>query len=178
MAGEVAQAYANALFELYTENGSDEQIYKDINSYAKIFALNSDLEELLASPLMTRDEKSDVLSKVFDDDSITGDFIHLLCDKGRISYIGVITELFNHRYNEYKNIEEVTVITSTPLSDVLREKVLKMLSEKIKKTIKLIEKTDPSIIDGIIIDYDNRRIDSSVRARLDSMRSSVSDAQI
>ncbi|MDO5560224.1 MAG: ATP synthase F1 subunit delta [Oscillospiraceae bacterium] len=178
MAGEIAQVYAEALFELYSENGHDDQIYSDINSYADVFRSNTELEELLSSPLMTSEEKADVLKRVFDDDSITGDFIHLLCDKGRISYLDRIKDFFNIRYNEFKNITEVTVITSTPLTDELRLKVTAMLGRKIKKEIRLIEKTDPSIIDGIIIDYNNRRIDSSVRARLDSMRSSVTDSNV
>ena len=78
--------------------------------------------------------------------------------------------MFNAKYNEYKNIADVLVITSIPLTENLREKLIKKLEGSLKKTILLTEKTDPSIIDGMIIEYDNKRIDNSVRSKLEELR--------
>lgn len=170
MAAEVAKVYANALFELYLESGDDDSIYKNLNEIAGVFRDHPDLVSLLSAPLITSEEKISVVSKIFEDNGLVYDYLCLLCDKGRAGYFTEITDVFNAKYNEYKNIADVLVITSIPLTETLREKLVKKLEGSLKKTILLTEKTDPSIIDGMIIEYDNKRIDNSVRSKLEELR--------
>ena len=82
------------------------------------------------------------------------------------------------KYNEYKNIADVSVITSVPLTEALRTKLIAKLETKLNKTVVLKEKTDASIIDGIIVEYNNKRIDNSVRAGLESLRTAMADAEL
>lgn len=173
MAAEVAKVYANALFELYLENGEDDSIHKNLNEYASVFRENPDLERLMSTPLIASDEKITIISKIFEDSGLTYDYLCLLCDKGRAGYLTEISEVFNQRYNEYKNIADVLAITSRRLTDELKDALIKKLEVKLGKTVVLTEKIDESIIDGIIIEYDNKRIDNSVRSRLEKMRASA-----
>ena len=178
MAAEVAKLYADALFELFLEGGSEERIHSDLNEFAGVFRDNPELNELLSAPLLTSEEKKDVVGKIFTDSSIVYDFLCLLCDKGRAGYFEEIAEVFNKKYNEYKNIADVSVITSVPLTEALRTKLIAKLETKLNKTVVLKEKTDASIIDGIIVEYNNKRIDNSVRAGLESLRTAIADAEL
>lgn len=178
MAAEVAKLYADALFEVYLEDGSDDKVHSDLNEFSGIFRDNPELTELLAAPLLTSEEKKGVVEKIFDDSSVVYDFLCLLCDKGRAGYFEEITEVFNKKYNDYKNIADVSVITSIPLTEDLRNRLIKKLETKLNKTVVLNEKTDASIIDGIIVEYNNKRIDNSVRAGLEHLRSAAADAEL
>ena len=62
MAAEVAKLYAEALFELFTEAGSDENMHRQLNEFADVFKSNPDLTTLLSAPLLTADEKISVVS--------------------------------------------------------------------------------------------------------------------
>ena len=165
MAAEVAKLYADALFELFLEGGSEDRIHSDLNEFAGVFRDNPELNELLSAPLLTSEEKKDVVGKIF-------------TDSGRAGYFEEITEVFNKKYNEYKNIADVSVITSVPLNEALRTKLIAKLETKLNKTVVLKEKTDASIIDGIIVEYNNKRIDNSVRAGLESLRTAMTDAEL
>ena len=101
MAAEIAKLYANALFELFLESGSDDNIYTQMNEYDTVFRNNHDLIQLLSAPLLTSDEKQSVISKIFDDNGLVFDYLRLICDKGRAEYFSEITEIFNQKYNEY-----------------------------------------------------------------------------
>ncbi len=178
MATELAKLYANALFELFLESDSDDNIHTQINEYDTVFRNNHDLVQLLSAPLLTSDEKQSIISKIFDDNGLMFDYLRLICDKGRSEYFSEITEIFNQKYNEYKNIADISVITSKPLSGDLKTKLIKKLENKLNKTVILNEKTDPEIIDGIIIEYNNKRLDSSVRAKLKNIKTAMTDADL
>ena len=178
MAAEVAKLYADALYEIFTEEGSDDRIHAQLNEYAEVFSANPELSQLLSAPLLTSEEKISVVSKIFEDDGIVYDFLCLLCEKGRAAYFEEITEEFNSRYNEFKNIVDVTVTTSIPLTEELRSRLVAKLQSKLEKTVVLKEKTDTSIIDGIIIEYNNKRIDNSVRSGLETLRVKAAEADL
>lgn len=178
MAAEVAKLYAKSLFELYMESGADEAIHTELNQYADVFRTNPELIQLLAAPLLTNEEKMSVISKIFDDCGLVYDYLCLLCDKGRSDHFCEITDEFNALYNKYKNIAEITVTTSTPLTEELRSKLIDRLAKKLSKTIILNEQNDPDIIDGIIVEYNNQRLDNSVRSRLETMRNAAVDASV
>ncbi|MBR3921201.1 MAG: F0F1 ATP synthase subunit delta, partial [Oscillospiraceae bacterium] len=59
------------------------------------------------------------------------------------------------------------------LSDALKTKLKAKLESVSGKKITLVEKTDKSILGGIILDYDNVRMDSSIRNRLEGIKTSV-----
>ena len=86
--------------------------------------------------------------------------------------------MFNEKYNEVNNIVDVHVTTSVPLTEDLRKKLVDKLQAKLGKTVVLKEKTDTSIIDGIIIDYNNKRIDNSVRSGLETLRLRAAEADL
>ena len=60
----------------------------------------------------------------------------------------------------------VVVTTSVPLDDTLRS--------KIKQTLYLVERVDPSILGGIIVETRGRRYDASVRAQLTNIKNKLS----
>lgn len=178
MAEEVAKLYANALFDIYIEDGSDDRIHTQLNEFAGVFNKNPELTQLLSAQLLTSEEKISVVSKIFDDNGLIYDYLCLLCEKGRAGYFEQITEIFNKKYNDYKNIADVKVTTSVPLTDVLRKKLVDKLENRLSKNVVLTEKTDPDIIDGIIIEYDNQRIDNSVRSELSRLSRLAANADI
>ncbi len=157
MTGDIGKVYSQALFEIALESGCLDEINSEMGQCRTVFEENPELIKLLASPVITFGEKAEVISKIFGKDGIIRDFICVVTQKGRISYFSEIAEEFTGKYNEHNNIVKMTAITSVALK-----------SESGKKVI-LSDKIDPSILGGIIVEYDNSRIDNSVKGKLEAV---------
>lgn len=86
------------------------------------------------------------------------------------------------QYKEYLDAEDktvsVTVTTAVPLDDNLREKVRAKAEADLKAPVYLVERVDPSIIGGIMLEARGKRYDASVRAQLANIRKTLSSSFI
>ena len=86
------------------------------------------------------------------------------------------------QYKEYLDAEDktvfVTVTTAVPLDDDLREKVRAKAEADLKAPVNLVERVDPSIIGGIMLEARGKRHDASVRAQLANIRKTLSSSFI
>lgn len=72
----------------------------------------------------------------------------------------------------------VTVTTAVPMDDELREKVRAKVSADLNAPVYLVERVDPSIIGGIMLEARGKRYDASVRAQLSNIRKTLSSSFI
>lgn len=86
------------------------------------------------------------------------------------------------QYKEYLDAEDktvsVAVTTAVPLDDDLREKVRAKAEADLKAPVYLVERVDPSIIGGIMLEARGKRYDASVRAQLANIRKTLSSSFI
>ena len=86
------------------------------------------------------------------------------------------------QYKEYLDAEDktvsVTVTTAVPVDDDLREKVRAKAEADLKAPVYLVERVDPSIIGGIMLEARGKRYDASVRAQLANIRKTRSSSFI
>lgn len=86
------------------------------------------------------------------------------------------------QYKEYLDAEDktvsVTVTTAVPLDDDLREKVRAKAEADLKAPVYLVERVDPSIIGGIMLEARGKRYDASIRVQLANIRKTLSSSFI
>lgn len=169
MTGDVGKLYSQALFEIGLENDSLDEFGRDMVQCRTVFEENPELTKLLSSPIITFDEKLTVINNIFGSDGTVRDFICVITQKGRIRYFSEIAEEFRLRCCEHDDIAEMVVTTCVPLKEIQKEKLKIKLEEKSGRKVRLSEKTDPSILGGIIIEYGNTRIDNSIRGKLEAV---------
>lgn len=68
----------------------------------------------------------------------------------------------------------VTVMTAVPMDDKLRGEVRAKMEKDLKAPIYLVDRVDPSIIGGIVIEERGNRYDASVKAQLVNIRKKLS----
>ena len=92
-------------------------------------------------------------------------------------------DLINEVYAEFKrlvdsddSIVSVTVTTAVPLDDALRQKVCAKAEEMFHASIYLVERIDPKILGGIVVEANGQRFDASVKAQLATVRRTLSNA--
>ena len=70
----------------------------------------------------------------------------------------------------HKNIIEVKVTTPIEISDEVESTIKNYVSSIKNGEIKLTKKKDESLIAGFTLDFDNTRLDASIRKRLNMMK--------
>ena len=88
----------------------------------------------------------------------------------------------SRRYKEILDSEDetvsVSVTTSVPMDDALRQKVIDKTSMELGAPVYLVEHVDPSILGGIIIEARGKRHDASIRAQLAHIRKQLASTFI
>ena len=86
------------------------------------------------------------------------------------------------QYKEYLDSGDDTVsltaTTAVPMDDELRQKICETMERELGEPIYLVERVDPSIIGGIVIEVRGNRYDASVHAQLSDIRRSLSSVYI
>ena len=80
------------------------------------------------------------------------------------------------RSRESRGILEAKVTVIEPLSEAMREKVLRKLQEITGKECVIEEYVDPSILGGMVIQVGDTRIDGSMARRLEELKKSLLNA--
>lgn len=167
----VANVYGQALFDLATEEGLDVEILCELKLLKEAFTHNPDFVRLLASPSLSKEERLGIL-----DESFGGrvhahvlNFMKILTERGYIRHFADCCEAYREEYNRRHGIMAVRAVTAVPLSPEQADRLTGKLSELTGKTIELINVTDAACIGGMRLDYDGKRVDDTVRNRLDAL---------
>ena len=78
---------------------------------------------------------------------------------------------FRNLYNQDHNILPVTAVTALPLSKEQSLRLSDKLARITGKNIELVNRVDPSVLGGMRLDYDGKRLDDTVAHRLEAVRS-------
>ncbi|MBR6872190.1 MAG: ATP synthase F1 subunit delta [Ruminococcus sp.] len=175
MAESLKNVYAEAVFQLCCERGIEASAAEELEAVGSIFEDNEEFVKVLRSPLVSFDEKKQLLEKVFGGkvcDTVL-DFLCLTVEKGRAGFIPQICEEYKQLWYKKQGILEVDVVTAMPMSSELSEKLKQKLEKTLDKKVIMKQSVDSTLIGGIIVRYEGAELDSSVRGRLDKLRSMI-----
>ncbi len=169
----IAGRYAKSLIDIALETNQLEIVKQDVDFLAAALKVSPLLGNVLRSPIIKSDKKISILreigkGKVSD---ITQKFMRLLAVKGRENGLPEILNEFITQYNTLKGIHKVRITTASPISDELRTILVnKLKTDTGIPLIDLEEVVDESIIGGFIMEYDNKRLDTSITTELRDVR--------
>ncbi len=168
-----ASRYVKSLLGLAIEQNALENVHNDMLFFTSVCNENKAFELMLRSPVIPHDKKSEILSKIFKGKvhSLTMAFFDIITRKNREPLLPAIAKEFHNAYNENKGISKATIISAVPLDAKLRgefESLVKKYSEK--SQVELIEKVDPEMIGGFVLNVGDRQIDASIRNKIKSLK--------
>ncbi|MCF7889722.1 ATP synthase F1 subunit delta [Candidatus Bipolaricaulota bacterium] len=174
---EVADRYAQAVYELGKEEGILDDLQSDLEEVNKVINTNDDFFPFLIHPLVPNKDKRALLEEVFEDSlSREGmNFLKLLVGKDREDYLPLIYRRVKKLRMDQDEIVEVAV-AYPPRFD--REEVVsrveKNLREILDREVWITEVTeDEDLIGGVKLKVGERVIDGSAQGRLEGLRQFV-----
>ena len=103
----------------------------------------------------------------------TNNLIDLLIANKRLSILYDIAHGFNDIYNQENNIARATVVTATPISDKIKNQILKKIQTLSNKSVEIENIIDETIIGGFILRYENREYNASLSQRLNKLKTKL-----
>lgn len=169
---QASERYALALFEIAKKHGASVEVEQDLREVQKAFEANPELLELLSSPKLEATEKKEVLSKLFAGaNAYVLNTLQLLSDRKRLYEISPIVDEYIRLDNAEHGIEDAKVYSISPLTEEQRESISTVFAEKIgRKSLRIENIIDPSLIGGLRLQIGNRIFDSSVSAKLERLQ--------
>ena len=168
---QAGSVYGTALYTLALEEGLTGTLLAELKVLQESFRETPDFIRLLSSPNLSKQERCQIL-----DDSFRGkvhayvlNFLKILTEKGYIKYFHDCFKTFEDLYNRDNGILPVTAITAVAMSDEQIQKLTAKLSRITEKQVSLQNKVDPSVLGGVRLDYDGKRLDDTVSHRMDAI---------
>lgn len=95
-----------------------------------------------------------------------------------VDLIEDIAATFQELLEKEDNTLTVTVTTTIALDDELRQKIIKKLEDSFNTQIYLIERVNPKILGGIVVEARDHRYDASVKTQLTHIKSRLSSSHV
>ena len=168
----IANRYAEALFQLSEEENITKEIYNELHDVVEVIKNNKELDNVLKSPLVAKNEKTQLIEALFNNkiNNNLKNFLKILVEKGRISSLKSIELTSKELLNDKHNIIEGTVISAIALTEKQVKELEEKLSKKYNKNVTLENEVDQSILGGVLVRLGNTQIDGSVKTRLNNIK--------
>ena len=172
--------YGGTLYDLATEEGLSEVYLEQLVQIRDLFRTYPDYPRLLMEPSVPFSERAKLIDEAFGEgtEGYLVNLLKLLCEKGLLNEFSACTEEFERRYDSAHGISRAEVVSAVPLNDAQREAMQQKLEKISGRQIRLHETVDPSVMGGVRIEIDGRRLDGTVQGRLEGVTRRLNEAAV
>lgn len=172
MLNQLAQTYAQAVYELAAEHKILDEVQAQLEFVADTIAGHADLRALMEHPLIPSQAKKDTVTRIFGGEltDFVSNFLLLLIDKRREAALPAIVRQYVDIANRVQNITIAEVVTARPLTEEQQKALTVKLSEVTGSNIILETAVDQQILGGVIVKIGEKLIDASLIRRLESLK--------
>ena len=169
----VGSRYAQALFDLATDEKTVAKVEADLKSLKKMRSESKDFQTLLASPAFSATDKSKALLALADRAALTlttRKFLGLLAANGRSDILGDVISAYESLSAKARGVVSAQVTTAVALTAAQSKGVAAALRTALGRDPEIETRIDPSILGGIKVRVGSRLFDASLRSKLDSLK--------
>ena len=163
--------YAEALFQAARDVGRLEQVRADFGDFAVMVGEVAELREVLRNPQLDPKTKARLLDEVVGGlDDVVRNFLRLVADKGRAGEVEAIHEEFERLMAREEGRLAVELTTAVDLPEEDLREIVRQIEHASGRTVEATTSVDPGLIGGLVLQVGTRRVDASVRGRLERLR--------
>lgn len=165
------RTYARALFEAAKEEGRLERAHEQLTDFVATADQVQELRSVLESPELDSRAKVALLDQVLGDaDELVLNFVRLLAQKGRSGEIDEIAREFEALVAQEQGILDLELTTAVELSQEEFDELVARIGKASGRKVRASRAVDPSLVGGLVLEVGSRRLDASIRGRLDRLR--------
>jgi F-type H+-transporting ATPase subunit delta len=168
--------YASALFDLASENGVVSAVEGDLDKLEQAILGNADLTALIRNPQVSRDALAEVMdgvAGVLGLSELTRNFLGVLAANRRLFVLPQIIRAFGSIAAAQRGEVTAEVTSAHALTDDQLAALEARLKEREGRTVKIKTSVDPDLLGGLVVTIGSKRIDSSIRTRLNTLANAM-----
>lgn len=172
----LAGRYASALFDLASEAGTKDggvsAVESDLEKLNSALTESDELNNLINNPQVSRNQAGSVVAavgkklKVTD---LTQNFLGVLAGNRRLGDLPGMIRAFGTIAAAQRGEVTANVTSAHALSDSQLSTLKDKLTAREGRTVKLSADVDPELLGGLVVTIGSKRIDGSIRTRLNSL---------
>ena len=172
---EVGRLYAEAMLHVAEESGQAEALLEELDGLVAYLDRTPEFERFLASPLIEEGPHAQVIESAFRGKAsdLLVDSLLVVNRKGRLSAVRAIAGAYRAALRDLRGWMDVHVVSAVPLSEPLRARLTAALAASSSRKPTLIERVDPAVIGGLVVEVEGRKIDASVASRLHDLSAAL-----
>ena len=174
----IAARYATAIFDLAKEDKALAQLETDVDALAALVAESNDLRSMISSPVYSREEQAAGIAAIADKMGLSQTLknaMALMASKRRLFVLPQVAAALSDMIAEEKGEVTADVISAKALTKGQADKLVKSLSDRVGKTVKLNATVDESLIGGLVVKVGSTMIDTSVRSKLAALQNTMKE---
>lgn len=172
----LSERYAKALFNLACKQNKEELWLESLLSLREFINQNSKLYDYFNSPLPSPEKQEAAFVKLFKPhlEAEVLNFVLILLKKRRFTEFNGIACAFKKMVFNKFGMLQGAIATPTPLDEKSKEALIAEWGAILNKKIVLDETIDPTLIGGGVLSFENKRIDFSLKGKLQKLQNNLS----
>jgi F-type H+-transporting ATPase subunit delta len=166
----VHRTYARSLFEAAKEEGRLHGVREQLADFVEATRQVPELQEILRNPQLDRRAKTAAIDAVLgESDPLVRNLLRLLIDKGRGGEVDEVAAEFERLAAIEEGQLSVELTTAFELDEDEARAIVEQIQRASGRTVEATRAVDPALIGGIVVQAGSRRVDASVRGRLERL---------
>ncbi len=174
----IAHRYATAVFELAKESNAVAAVESDLDALSEALGESAELRDLISSPVYSRDDQAKAVGALASKmglGAITGNTLQLMATKRRLFAIPQLITALRALIAEDKGEVTADVTAASKLTAAQQKSLAEVLAKSVGKDVKINMTVDESLIGGLVVKVGSRMIDTSIRAKLNSLQNTMKE---
>jgi F-type H+-transporting ATPase subunit delta len=168
----IADRFAQGLADAVPDNGQLTVVRDDLALLARLYRESADLRAVLKGPTIPAEAKSRAIVAVARKlglSAITQKFLAVVAQGEKLTLLPQIAAASARALDRRLGVHQAVVTTARPLDETIRTRLVGSLEKMTGGTIRLVEKVDPALLGGVAVEVAGRRLDGTLRSKLDLM---------
>jgi F-type H+-transporting ATPase subunit delta len=167
----VHRTYARALHDAAREEDRVATVREELAEFVRAMHDVPELRAVLENPQVDRRAKAGALDSLLaDGDDLLRNFLRLLAEKGRIGELDEVQREFERLVSAAEGQLDVELTTAYALSEGDMAAIVDQIAQASGRRVHATRSVDPDLIGGLVLQVGSRRVDASVRGRLERLR--------
>ncbi|CDZ97677.1 Mitochondrial F1F0-ATP synthase, subunit OSCP/ATP5 [Phaffia rhodozyma] len=177
--------YATAAFTGALSQSSQTlaQVQKDLAALAELIQKKDKSVAFLENPTISSQEREANLKAIFSKipkaSEISSNLLSVLSANGRLTSTSEVLKDFETLFKAHNGELEVIVTSAEPLEKAVQTRLETALkgSESAKgKTLKIVNRVNPSILGGLIVDFGDKTLDLSASTKVNKLNALLAES--
>ena len=175
----IAKPYAQAIFEIAGQSNSVSD-WSNFLAVASAIMSDKNTKSFIASPSKSKHQKFDLISTLIGKTTSRelskqeSAFINLILNNSRSGAISSIATAFESSVSNANKSKNFKIISAFELSEAEQSVIVEDLTITHKTTVSIETEIDKKLKGGVIIKEGDKVIDTSIKAKVDALRASLS----